>query len=154
MAAFAGVAGFAGDSLVSATALALAASGGDDAWRFAGGLGAGFDQRGLWALDVRRVPFVAGLDLFDPRTNAAATKAAYDAAGGDFGWHPVFGAPGYLRALETAARAVSEPYRPDTIPDVATAAPALAAGRHAPGTIARVGRTLSEVGRALRSQAR
>jgi|SRR5215475_17606 len=83
IAAYASAAGFAGQDLTTAVALALAESGGDP--NIIGHLGIGNDY-GLWQINDHFHPefgpnFSA---LLDPQTNANAAFAIYSAAGSTF----------------------------------------------------------------------
>jgi len=87
LARVAGGAGFAGDALVTATALALATSGGLDSYRFRPGSPGSGDYRGLWGVDVDRYPDLAGRPLEVPRVNAATAYELWRDVRG-FGWSP------------------------------------------------------------------
>lgn len=147
---FARGAGFVDQAHIDAVALALAATRGDDAWHFTAGMGAATDQRGLWALDVAAVPFIAAVDLYSPDEAARALRAVFRANGDTLAWHPVFESPAFLRALPAAERAVSERYTPDQLRELRSDALALAAERGAQVTRRRAERTVTEVGAALR----
>lgn len=80
-------AGFSGDDLVTAAAVALAESGGDpQAYNPEQSAGAaqGHGSFGLWQIYLTAHPEFAGENLLDPQVNAAAAYAVYSAAGGSF----------------------------------------------------------------------
>lgn len=79
-------AGFTGDDLVTAVAVALAESGGNPQAHGDTSLGSGTGSFGLWQIYSDAHPeygpdFTA---LYDPQTNADAAYAIYSAAGGKF----------------------------------------------------------------------
>lgn len=147
---FARSAGFVGQAHIDATALALAATRGDDAWHYVAGFNRATDQRGLWALDVAAVPWVAGLDLFSPAIAADALRAVFRAYSDTLAWHPVFESAAFLRALPAAEAAVSERYRPDGLRSVGADVLAVAAERGASLAGQQARRTVTEVVGALR----
>jgi hypothetical protein len=83
---FVRAAGFRTDQWAPAVALVLACSGGDDLFRDVAWPGPALDRRGLFGLDVVAHPELAGVDLFDPRSNCHAAYALSVAANGDWGW--------------------------------------------------------------------
>lgn len=114
VARFARGAGFAGDELVPAVAVALATSDGDDLWHQVNEPGPSYDGRGLWGVDVVEAPELADLDLYDPRVNATAAHSLSAAAGGSLAWSPVFRSGAWRWRLSEATEAVSvrEPRQP------------------------------------------
>jgi hypothetical protein len=92
-------AGFTGESLHDAVALAMAASGGADHYRHNPITVPGAERRGLFAIRVDEVPAELVADLFDPAANAGVARALYGLSGASFGWHPTWisGAAGRLR---------------------------------------------------------
>ncbi len=93
-------AGFPPDQAVTMTAIALAESGGDSHARNA----AGEDSRGLWQVNLDAHPRYAGVDLYDPATNARAAYEIYRDAGSVRPWsvtHADRGSP-YLDFLDEA----------------------------------------------------
>lgn len=111
VAGFAQAAGFRGAPLVDAIAVALATSGGDDAWHLEVGIGPVVDQRGLWGLDVAAWPTYADQNLWRPSVAATAARALYRACGLSWGWAPAWRAgiaPAILTAAATAARQPSD----------------------------------------------
>lgn len=147
---FARGAGFVDQTQVDAVALALATTRGDDAWHYVTGFGPSVDQRGLWALDVAKVPWIAGLDLFSPATAASALRRLYEANLATLAWHPSYESPAFLRALPAAERAVSERYMPDQLRSTNADALAVGAERAAQVTRRAAERTVTEVAGALR----
>lgn len=90
IAKFAQAAGFSGEALHDAVALALAASNGADHYRHNPVAHPGAERRGLWAIRVDQVPFGITADLFDPENNAMVTQALWHESGGAFSWHPTW----------------------------------------------------------------
>ena len=85
--AIAAAAGFSGDDLVNAVAVALAESGGNpQAYNpeVAAGAPQGYGSFGLWQIYLKAHPEFQGQNLFDPQTNAAAAFSVYSSAGGSF----------------------------------------------------------------------
>ncbi len=80
--------GWPADQEAETAALAYATSGGDTRYRHRPGIPGAGDTRGLWGIDVDRWPWLAGYDLYDPETNAAAALSLTRAAG-HLGWSPV-----------------------------------------------------------------
>jgi len=94
-------AGFTFHDLHVATALAVCASGGLTEYHHRCGPPGTGDLRGLWAIDVDRVPGYAHRDLHDPDTAARAAReltAVYDG----FGWSAPFRAGAHFAHLEHA----------------------------------------------------
>lgn len=83
-------AGFKGDALHDAVALALAVSNGADHWAHNPISAPGAERRGLWGIRVDEVPEDLALDLFDPTHNAQALRALWQRSGKSFGWHPAW----------------------------------------------------------------
>lgn len=84
---YASRAGFSGSALVTATAIALAESGGDPTAynpETAAGNPAGQGSVGLWQININAHPEFAGQNLNDPQTNANAAYAVYLKAGYSF----------------------------------------------------------------------
>lgn len=100
-------AGWVGDELVDAVALALATSGGEDAFRYVVDPGPLVDQRGVWGIDVARIPEWASADLVDLDVNAAAAHSLYVVAGDSFDWSPVWRAGIKDQTREQALEAVT-----------------------------------------------
>lgn len=76
---YAAAAGFAGQDLVTAVAIALAESGGDPA-----AMGDAGASIGLWQIDTKYHPEDANMDLTDPQTNAIDAFNIYTTAGESF----------------------------------------------------------------------
>lgn len=106
---FARRAGFTRGPLVTAVAVALAASGGDDAWWWHP-LGTGhIDERGLWALDLGALPELQGRDLWHPLRCAEACREVYLARGRRWDWHRVAAGGLHERHRQTAEAAARAP---------------------------------------------
>ena len=82
IAQLAAAAGFSGNDLTVATAVALAESGGDPHAHPPAFTNE--DSRGLWQIYMLAHPEFAGADLYDPQINAAAAFRVYAAAGNSF----------------------------------------------------------------------
>jgi hypothetical protein len=112
--AFAAAAGFTGDDLNTAVAIALAESSGNaNAYNPETGAGApsGKGSYGLWQIYLNAHPEDAGLNLFDPATNAAAAYSIY-ATQGFTAW-TTYNSGAYTAYLQSA---------PSVTPDPSTAA--------------------------------
>lgn len=143
LAGFAQAAGWKGDDLVTAVALALSSSGGDDGYHDTAGAPAYRDRRGLWSLDVLTSPQLATPGIFDPRVNAAGAYGLWAAAGGTWGAFPAFGSPAYRRWLSVAAEAVTSGVRVQALRPEAMAGEVIGNRQRAIDTAAGVGRMLA-----------
>jgi Lysozyme like domain len=88
---YAANAGFTGDDLATAVAIAMAESTGNpNAYNAetaaAGGTPPGQGSYGLWQIYLKAHPEFAGQNLYDPQTNANAAYSVYQAAGGFSPW--------------------------------------------------------------------
>lgn len=106
IAGYAHGAGFSGDDLVVAVAVALAESGGNtgvvgDLALTPGG------SIGLWQINLKYHPEFAGSDLTDPAANAAAAFSIYSAAGNSFNPWSTYKNEAYGKYINTASDAVS-----------------------------------------------
>lgn len=107
IAQYAANAGFSGDDLATAVAIALAESGGEvnppnpDAAITPGG------SIGLWQINLYYHPEFNGLDLTDPQTNADAAYAVYQAAGYNFMPWSTYKSGRFLQYFDAAQRAVN-----------------------------------------------
>jgi hypothetical protein len=84
-------AGFNGDNLSIAVAIAIAESGGDPhaynpEVKAAGGTPVGLGSYGLWQVYKKKHPEFNGLDLNDPQTNANAAFSIFQQSGGFRPW--------------------------------------------------------------------
>lgn len=107
---YAQAAGFTGQDLVTAVAIALAESSGNaNAYNPESGAGApaGQGSYGLWQIFLAAHPEYAGANLYDPQTNANAAYAIYSAAGGFSPWATFNSSAyeAYLGPAQTAAPA-------------------------------------------------
>src|ERR1700686_2591824 len=104
LAALASGAGFSGEDLMTAVAIALAESGGDpqayDPER-AAGTSQGNGSFGLWQIYLAAHPEFAGMNLFDPQTNANAAFSVYSQAGGFSPWS-AFKSGAYVAYMDAA----------------------------------------------------
>jgi hypothetical protein len=99
-------AGFSGDDLVTAVAVALAESSGNpkangDLSITPGG------SVGLWQVNLRWHPEFKDVDLTDPQTNANAAYSIYEAADYSFSPWSTFTTGAYQAKLQTAQQGVS-----------------------------------------------
>jgi hypothetical protein len=100
-------AGFTGQDLITAVAIALAESSGNlnnYNPETAAGAPQGQGSYGLWQIYLYKHPEDAGVNLYDPQTNANAAFAIYSAAGGFSPW-TTFGSGAYQAYLVPAASA-------------------------------------------------
>jgi hypothetical protein len=103
-------AGFSGEDLLIAVAIALAESGGDpNAYNpeTAAGTPPGEGSYGLWQIYRKAHPEFAGQNLFDPQTNANAAFAVYLAAGRSFRPWTTFNLGRYVAFLDDAREEVN-----------------------------------------------
>jgi hypothetical protein len=83
-------AGFKGDAVHDAVALAVAATQGADHYRHNPISWPGAERRGLWAIRVDEVPGDELVDLFNPSASARVAFALWQASSQSFGWHPTW----------------------------------------------------------------
>lgn len=109
IAGYAQAAGFTGDALVKAVAIALAESSGNPKAynpETAAGAPQGQGSYGLWQIYLAAHPEFAGVNLYDPQTNANAAFAVYSTAGGFTPWS-TFNSGAYQAHLSAASQGVS-----------------------------------------------
>lgn len=143
LAGFAEAAGWKGDDLVAAVALALSSSGGDDGYLDSAGAPAYRDRRGLWAIEVVDLPAPLVVNLWDPRANAAAAYGLWVGRGGSWAAFPAFGSPAYRRWLPVAADAVTSGVRVQALRPEAMPGEVIANRRRAIDALAGIGRMLA-----------
>lgn len=97
VAAYARNAGFTGDDLVKAVAIAFAESSGNPTARGDNG-----DSIGLWQIDRRYHPEFTGWDLTEPQQNANAAFSVYQAAGNSFSPWSTYKSSAYVEWLNDA----------------------------------------------------
>ena len=113
IATYAALAGFAGDDLVTAVAIALAESGGGNPRAYnpetaaKGGTPTGMGSYGLWQIYLKVHPEFQGIDLYDPQENASAAYHVYLAAGSSFRPWSTFTNNSYVTQLDAAQGAVN-----------------------------------------------
>lgn len=90
MAKWARDAGFSGDELHRAVAVAMASSQGDDHHVSNPAYLPSLERRGLWALRAAECPDVHPDALWNPATAAKAAYGAWAGAGRTWRWHPVY----------------------------------------------------------------
>ena len=108
--ALASGAGFQGDDLVTAVAVALAESGGNpQAYNPEKRAGAaqGYGSFGLWQIYRSAHPEFEGQNLFDPQTNAAAAFSVYRGAGNSFHPWSTFKSGAYLAHTDAVLQVVN-----------------------------------------------
>lgn len=111
IAQFAANAGFTGDDLATAVAIALAESGGDPSAynpETAAGTPAGLGSYGLWQVYLKMHPEYTVSQLLDPQTNANAAFAIYSARGGVFTAWTTFTGGAYLSHLAVSQTAANQ----------------------------------------------
>jgi hypothetical protein len=115
--ALAANAGFQGDDLATAVAVALAESSGNpQAYNpeKAAGAAQGKGSFGLWQIYLTAHPEFAGLNLFDPQTNAQAAFSVYQGAGNSFQPWSTFGSGAYMAYMDAVTQAVAANTPPTT----------------------------------------
>ena len=111
IAGYAESAGFSGEDLITAVAIALAESSGNPNSynpEISAGAPAGEGSYGLWQIYLYMHPEYAGMNLYDPQTNANAAYAIYAAAGGFSPW-ATYNSGAYESNMAAAEAAVSAP---------------------------------------------
>jgi hypothetical protein len=106
LASVASTAGFSGDALLTAVAVALAESGGKPTAynpETAAGDAPGQGSYGLWQIHLKAHPEFASWNLFDPVQNAAAAFRVYRAAGNSFHPWSTYTSGAYAAKLDIAA---------------------------------------------------
>lgn len=110
IATYARQAGFAGNDLLIAVAVALAESGGNARAynpETAAGAPDGKGSYGLWQIYLNAHPEFTGEDLYDPQTNANAAFSVYSNAGNSFSPWSTFKNQTYQAHLDVAQSQVS-----------------------------------------------
>jgi hypothetical protein len=102
IATYASSAGFSGNDLVTAVAVALAESGGDPSIPGDNGT-----SMGLWQIHFTVHPQFNGWDLTDPQTNANAAYSLYNARGGTFTDWTTYNTGKYTTFLGEASNGVA-----------------------------------------------
>jgi Lysozyme like domain len=111
---YAQAAGFSGNDLDTAVAIALAESSGNPNSynpETAAGTPSGEGSYGLWQIYLAAHPEYAGVNLYDPQTNASAAYTIYAAAGGFSPWATYNSGAyqAYVGASASAAPSASNP---------------------------------------------
>lgn len=102
-------AGWAPDDAVTAVAIVLATSRGDDGWRDVGTSSLPVDRRGLFGLDVTCWAEVDPALWEDPANNVAGARELWRAAGDTFSWAPAWCAGLDAGTVAAARAAVDAP---------------------------------------------
>lgn len=97
---YASSAGFSGDDLNTAVAIALAESSGNPSAAGDATLGGSY---GLWQINLKAHPEYTEAALMDPQTNANAAFAIYQAAGNGFSRWSTFNSGAYAQYLPAAS---------------------------------------------------
>lgn len=103
-------AGFSGNDLVTAVAIALAESGGNPNNynpETAAGAPQGKGSYGLWQIYLNAHPEFAGDNLYDPAANANAAFSIYSASGQSFRAWSTFKSGAYQAFLDSASSGVN-----------------------------------------------
>lgn len=116
-------AGWRGEDLVVAVALALAVSDGDAAYGGPVAGHAGGVHVGLWGLSVLRYPGLDKFDLTDPIIAARTAWKLWHATEHRWDWCPAWSGEGYVRTLGRARAAAAAPSRTAPIGDTPYADP-------------------------------
>ena len=136
IASYAANAGFTGEDLATAVAIALAESSGNpNAYNAeeAAGTPLGQGSFGLWQIYVYANPQFAGSNLYDPQTNANAAYTLYEAAGGFSPW-ATYNSGAYTADL-ASAEAAANALPASLAPGAAVSAALMPAGQPAPVTL-------------------
>jgi hypothetical protein len=107
IAGYASGAGFQGNDLVTAVAIALAESGGDPNAHGDTNIGSGTGSVGLWQINLDSHPEYANVNLYDPSENAAAAFSIYTQRGRSFTAWSTYTGGQYQSFLEQANGGVS-----------------------------------------------
>jgi Lysozyme like domain len=130
---YAAAAGFSGSDLQTAVAIALAESSGNPSAynpETAAGTPDGEGSFGLWQIYLFAHPEFAGLNLYDPQTNANCAYQVYSESGGFSPWSTYNSGAytAYLSAITPAPAPTSSAFSPSTgilsLPAAAAALPA------------------------------
>ena len=112
IAGLASLAGFSGQDLSTAVAVALAESGGDPSAynpEKAAGATEGHGSFGLWQIYLTAHPEYQGVNLTDPQTNANAAYATYAQAGNSFRPWSTFKSGAYLAYMDQVTATLTAP---------------------------------------------
>ena len=124
IARFARAAGFTGDDVTIATALAIATSGGNASYDVHAGVPGAGHWVGLWGIDTDRMPEWAEVDLHVPALAAEVVRTLHERYRG-WSWSPTFRAGAHVPFLAEAGTArtreydYQRPVTPFTIHDTA-----------------------------------
>lgn len=118
---FAEAAGFRGDDLARAVAVAMVTSQGDDQWREAPSVGLSGGRWGLWGVPGHVVVESQRAALLAPSVNASWAHALWLAAEGSWEWLPERTRQLAERELPYVAQAMRTPKRPQTAPTLGPA---------------------------------
>jgi hypothetical protein len=102
-------AGFDHDGIVTATALAIATSGGIDDYDYRPGLPGCGHYVGLWGVDTDRWPWLADRPLHDPRVAATAAYELWRDHDG-WSWSPAWAAGHWQHYTQHAATEMTRTY--------------------------------------------
>lgn len=102
-------AGWRGDEIVTATALAMAASNGDDHHDSNPSMVPDLERRGLYALRSSEAPGIDFGTLFDPVVCTRAAHAFWRDMGGTWSWHPVWASGAAMAALPHVRAVLARP---------------------------------------------
>ncbi|HET9247705.1 MAG TPA: hypothetical protein VFO15_18015 [Xanthobacteraceae bacterium] len=109
IARFARGAGFVGDDVTTATALALATSGGVASYDVHAGLPGAGHWVGLWGVNIDKWPPLGNRDLHVPQWAARAAKVLHEAHDG-WHWSPTYTSGQHLAHVEHAGTARTREY--------------------------------------------
>lgn len=104
-------AGFQRDDAITAVAVALAGTEGDDAYRTPAATLGATALVGAWSIPDDGSPLLAGVDLTKLSQNADAAHRLWEAAGRSWQWSAVWRAGTWRGRLDDARRGVAAPQR-------------------------------------------
>jgi hypothetical protein len=145
-------AGFTGQALITAVAIALAESSGNSNVynpETTAGAPPGEGSYGLWQIYLNDHPEYAGVNLYDPQTNANAAFALYSAAGGFTPWTTYNSGAYQAYLIPAASAAPSIPGGGTSILTIPSALPAAAPGGFSWGGVALIMGAILGIGLAI-----
>lgn len=109
VAGIARAAGWTGDDLTMAVAVALAGSDGDDSFVLPGVAGLVDDRIGWWLIPAGDLDYPARVELARPAVNAETARQLWADAGGSWAWNPAYAAGTWTARLDEARAAGQRP---------------------------------------------
>lgn len=121
-------AGWTSTSLQQATAIALAASQGDDAYDYGYAASTLDDYKGLFGIPLSLIPSMFKGNLFDPLANAKLAYSLWRRGNRSWDWSPYYRSGAWRTYLTVAKDAISAPPTPQETPGI-TGATRVSKGR-------------------------